>query len=198
MVQRPNSYSDDNSEGFWRIKWETINCILCGSEMCPQNHPVQTGCTDWFRFSIWCLWNFPDVSCNDTSLIDCIKCHKNPERLLYDCYFVIVDLDVVNYLTKTDRTKAGEALKNFLFTEDDELYRVQHKKKGKNTFPFFRGRGGRQGPFSSEKKKNKRQILWGRKANALQMKGKGLEVPVILMTIEFQNFQRSYSSTFQS
>lgn len=55
--------------------------------------------------------NFPDVSFNDTSLVDFIKCHENPERLLYDCYFVIFDLDIVNYLTQTDRTKVGGALK---------------------------------------------------------------------------------------
>lgn len=72
--------------------------------MCTQNHPR---CTDWLPIFYVMPLDFPDGSCKDTLLTDCIKCHENPERLLYDCYIVIVDLDVVNHLTKTDRTKAG-------------------------------------------------------------------------------------------
>jgi len=65
--------------------------------MCTQNHP---GCTDWLPIFYVMPLDFPDVSCNDTSLTDCIKYHESPERLLYDYYNVIVDLDVVNHLYK--------------------------------------------------------------------------------------------------
>lgn len=145
------------------MKWETINCILCGSEKCTQNYPIhtklviQTGC----QFSIGGLCNFPDVSCNDTSLVDCIKCHENPERLLYACYFVIIDLDAVNYLTKMDRTKVGGHLsKEFPFHWGWWLtHRVHHKKKGKKHFPIFQGQRGQAGSIFFREKAQKTNSL---------------------------------------
>lgn len=83
-------------------------------------------------------------------------------------------------------------------TEGDELYiDFRVKRREKNNFLFFKGTGRATSVHLLQRKRSiKDKVCGGSRVNTLQMEGKGLEVPVILMTIEFKNFRISYSSTF--
>lgn len=81
-------------------------------------------------------------------------------------------------------------------TRDDELYIDSRVTKEKKDFPFFRGTERANRVQFLQRKRSKKDKVCKAAEPILKKKGKGLEVPVTLMTIEFKNFQRSYSSTF--